>query len=369
MIIRIVIILILLLVVPMSTFVIAERQNVTNPEKVYTYEMMERDIHELKKIYPEIIQIKSIGKTKFDRNIWAVKLGNGEINIKINGSHHAREWITTNLIMKMIEEYAYSYKNEEYVYGMDTKILDKVSIWFVPMVNPDGVTLQQRGLDAFPEKYHSKLVGMNGGSDDFTRWKANGEGIDLNKQYPAEWDNLSNVSNEPHFKSYKGESPIQAKEVQAVIDFTKEIDPQIALAYHTTGRILYWYFFNNPENLERDYCIAKKFSYMTGYEMVPKHTVRKSSGGGFSDWFIKEFNKPGLTAELSYYVKESNPPLSVFADEWKRHKSAGLMLSNEGLKIYNEMTMFPFHNYLNYNYRCDIENNMFEFLEKQLLDN
>ena len=37
---------------------------------------------------------------------------------------------------------------------------------------------------------------MNEGLENFERWKANGIGMDLNRQYPAGWKSLSN---EPRF--------------------------------------------------------------------------------------------------------------------------------------------------------------------------
>lgn len=58
-------------------------------------------------------------------------------------------------------------------------------MWFVPMVNPDGVTLQQEELKAFPISLHASLLEMNEGSKNFKRWKANAKGIDLNRQYKA----------------------------------------------------------------------------------------------------------------------------------------------------------------------------------------
>ena len=62
--------------------------------------------------------------------------------------------------------------------GYDAKkILNNTTIWFIPMVNPDGVTLQQTGLTSFPKADHAKIIKMNNGSTNFKRWKANGKGL------------------------------------------------------------------------------------------------------------------------------------------------------------------------------------------------
>ena len=84
---------------------------IVNTNQVYTYEKMEQDIVKLAKAYPDLITYKVIGKSEYGRNIYAVSLGKGESAVFINGSHHAREWLTTSLNMNMIEQYAASYKS------------------------------------------------------------------------------------------------------------------------------------------------------------------------------------------------------------------------------------------------------------------
>jgi hypothetical protein len=57
------------------------------------------------------------------------------------------------IVMEMIERYAKAYNSNSLVGSYYAKdMLDEISISFVPMVNPDGVTLQQRGLEAFHNK-------------------------------------------------------------------------------------------------------------------------------------------------------------------------------------------------------------------------
>ena len=159
------------------------RSYVVNPNQTYTYTKMVKDINKLEKAYPDLINVKIVGKSEYGRNIYAVSLGKGESTVSINGSHHAREWITTNVNMNMIDKYANAYQKNANIDGYNTKnILNHTTIWFIPMVNPDGVTLQQTGLKYFPQKEHAKLIKKNNGRKDFKRWKANAKGVDLNRQ-------------------------------------------------------------------------------------------------------------------------------------------------------------------------------------------
>ena len=90
---------------------------VVNPKKKYTYQQMVKDIELLEMMYPDIIEKKIIGKSVEGRHIYAIKLGTGKKEVLINASHHAREHITTNLVMKMLDEYAYAYHKNRTIDG------------------------------------------------------------------------------------------------------------------------------------------------------------------------------------------------------------------------------------------------------------
>ncbi|SFA80828.1 MULTISPECIES: M14 family zinc carboxypeptidase [unclassified Bacillus (in: firmicutes)] len=309
---------------------IAYASPVVKTDNLYTYEEMLRDVSDLDRKYKEIITVNTIGHSHFNRKIMAIKLGKGQNNILINGSHHGREWMTTMLIMKMIETYAEAYANNNVIGKYKTDIFNDFSIWFVPMVNPDGVTLQQFGPNQFPIFHQKSLLHMNNDSHDFKGWKANGWGVDLNRQYPAGWNELKGES-QRNYQFYKGHKPLQAIEVQAISHFTKRIKPALAISYHTAGREIFWNY-QNGEWLVRDRKIAAKVAQLTGYKLnIPP---KKATGGGFTDWFITTFHKPAMTIEISFLVGERNPPLSVFSEEWVRNCEVGIMLAHEIKTMY-----------------------------------
>lgn len=94
---------------------------VVNPEKKYTYQQMVKDIDLLEMMYPDIIEKKIIGKSVEGRHMYAIKLGTGKKEVLINASHHAREHITTNLVMKMLDEYAYAYHKNRTIDGYNNR--------------------------------------------------------------------------------------------------------------------------------------------------------------------------------------------------------------------------------------------------------
>ncbi|PKR79163.1 peptidase M14 [Halalkalibacillus sediminis] len=300
--------------------------HIDNPKQTYTYEMMVEDIEKMAKNHPDLITYQSLGKTPYDRDIWAVKLGHGDASIFINGSHHAREWITTNLNMKMIQTYAEAYQNHEQIEEYDVSdVLNRVTIWFVPMVNPDGVALQQKGLDAFPAEVHHELIEMNEGSTDFKRWKANARGVDLNRQYDYEWDNIAVNHEDARWSKHKGKEPFSEKENKIIRQFTNEINAEILISYHSSGRVLYWDY---PEKDIRYDDYAKIISGLTGYVLI--NPEDNPARGTFMRWFVQEFQRPAFTPELSYFVGETHVPVEIFPDIWERNISVPLYAAEQG---------------------------------------
>ncbi|MFB4167169.1 M14 family zinc carboxypeptidase [Virgibacillus sp. JSM 102003] len=304
-------------------------QSIVDPKTIYSYSQMQDDLRVLANMYPDLTQLKSIGKSLDGRNIYALKLGNGNNEVFYNGSHHAREHMTTNVLMEMIDEYAYSYTKGDYYSGYNVRnILNNTSIWFVPMVNPDGVTLNQEGISGLNNDYYANLVyRLNGYSDDFSSWKANARGVDLNRQYPADWPNIKWSAGYPGYKNYKGEAPLTEPEVKAIYDFTNDHDFKTTVAYHSSGEILYWYFNQVGSAYDRDRAIASRIKNITGYNLVTPQP--NPSGGGYTDWFVQDKGLPGITIEISPYTYQNPVPLYNWDFIWRENRSVGLDLAKE----------------------------------------
>jgi murein tripeptide amidase MpaA len=303
--------------------------NYVNPHKTYSFEQMTTDLVELALWYPEFASLERIGKSVDGRFIYAYRLGKGEEEILVDASHHAREHLTTNLIMEMIDRYTYAYQQGHTLGGYDIReLLDQTTIWFVPMVNPDGVTLVQRGHTS--AKNPAQVLRLNGNKTDFSAWKANIRGVDLNRQYPADWENICCDPGKPGPQNYKGVKPLTEPEARSMYDFTNAHSFKGALTYHSSGEILYWYFHQDAKRKARDKAIAEKISSKTGYRLVKP--VKNPSGGGFSDWFTISQKKPGFTPEISPYVGPRPVPNSSFTSIWKKNYTIPLLLANEEIE-------------------------------------
>ncbi|MFY3792597.1 M14 family metallopeptidase [Ureibacillus sp. MALMAid1270] len=290
---------------------------VVNGKQNYEYDVMLNDLRNLMTIYP-FIQSSSIGNSVLGRNIPEVLLGNGSKRVHYNGSFHANEWITTPVIMTFLNDYLLSLTNQTPIRGLNTFPLYQQSMLsIVPMVNPDGVNLVINGPTE-AEPYRSRVIEWNNDSMDFSGWKANINGVDLNDQFPANWEaERERNPKTPGPRDYGGEAPLTEPEAIAMADLTRRRDFAWILAFHTQGRVIYWGY----ENLEppESEIMVNEFAKVSGF--TPEQTIE--SYAGFKDWFIQDWRRPGFTVELGSGV---NPlPLSQFDEIYE--ETLGIFLA------------------------------------------
>ncbi|MBT7123173.1 MAG: hypothetical protein HN948_09225, partial [Clostridia bacterium] len=121
---------------------------VVDPYQPYTHEMMVSDAHELAQMYPQYLQIDSIGSSVERRDLTLIKMGSGEKKLLLVGAHHAREYISSTYLMNTIDKYLYAAARGEEFGGYDIDaLLSAVTVYIVPMINPDGVNLVINGID------------------------------------------------------------------------------------------------------------------------------------------------------------------------------------------------------------------------------
>lgn len=286
---------------------------IVNGKQNYSYNVMMNDIRRLKNVYP-FLQAPSIGNTVLGREIPEILIGTGNKRVHYNGSFHANEWIATPILMTFLNDYLLSLTNQQPIRGLHTlPLYQQTLLSIVPMVNPDGVNLVIDGPP--PEPWRSRLVEWNNGSLDFSNWKANIRGVDLNDQFPANWERERERNRTEHNvtgpgpRDYSGERPLSEPEALAMADMTRRRNFARVLAFHTQGEVIYWGY----ENLEppESETLAREFSRVSGYE--PVQTLE--SYAGYKDWFIQEWRRPGFTIEMGTGI---NPlPLSQFDEMYQ----------------------------------------------------
>lgn len=291
---------------------------VVQPKQRYTYETMRTDLERLAAAYPERLTLQVIGKSVEGRAIYAMRLGTGETEIFLDGSNHASEWLTTPLLMKMLEEYVH---HAEYGYGFGeydvARLLEEVTLWFIPMVNPDGVTLVLEGPGAVENGTFVRQVALaQKGSEDFSDWKANIRGVDLNRQFPTDWQRMVNIQRTAAPSHFKGSSPLSEPEALALFEFTLARRPAMVLSYHQQGEIIFWYYRQDGEQLARDRRIVREMAMLTGYSW----DFYLTNGGKYRDWVIRELGAPALIMEVGQRIGD----LGEWDRIWRQNRYGGL---------------------------------------------
>lgn len=243
------------------------------------YETLLQKINE----YSINFEIKCLGYTNFGRKILAVErnLNKDFATAIFVGGMHAREYITTDLLCRFLDEKLFDE-------------IDSFNVSLILMANPDGVELVKHGIESVPESSRKKVLEINRNSFDFSMWKANGIGEDINNNFDANFG--TNVhSKKPSSSGFAGEFAESVIESKLIANYTRRKRPFFTASYHSKGEEIYFNFFQEKSRLMRDRVIASRFARSTGYAV---RNVEKSSSGGYKDWCVQKLKIPSLTIEI-----------------------------------------------------------------------
>lgn len=291
----------------------------------YTYRQMCLDALLLAERYPDRISVEWVGYTADRRPIPAIRFGNPEAEktILIQAAIHARESMTTLLVMKQLEKYATEYTTGQYEGSTYEEIFREVSLLVVPMTNPDGVSISQLGTQSIRDSELRALVesfyerdGAGGNRDYFySRYKANANGVDLNRNFPYGWEEYVG-SGQPSADHYKGTEPFSEPETQVLRKLTEENKVVSAISYHATGSILYWDFGQEGELRQKCRTLTETVKSLTGYT-ISYAATDKQDEAGYCEWAVGIKGIPEVTIEIGTVAAPL--PASEFAGIWRRN--------------------------------------------------
>lgn len=304
----------------------------------YTYDEMCTDIGNLSSRYGSLMKTNVLGTTFDGRNLYEVVVGNPNAgkHVLIHAGIHAREYMTPLLVMKQMEYALAFYSTGSYEGRQLSDMFDQVALHFVPMVNPDGITLSQLGIGAIRSEElrqtinqcYASDVALGRTSSGFDRylnyWKANGRGVDLNQNFPANWEQISTVP-APSYATYRGTSALSEPETQALANLVRSRSWAATVSYHSMGNIIYWDYQGNKVQPQSK-ALADLVSAKTGYRLAGS-----SGNGGFKDWVqINDSPIPSLTLEVG---SVSCPmPVSEFTNVWNQNSEVWAVVMKYALE-------------------------------------
>ncbi len=259
------------------------------------------------------LEIQNLGTSVLGKNIPLLCLGEGEKTVLYVGAHHGMEWMTTILLLRFVNEYAEGYRTGRHIYSVYLPYLfRRRRICIVPMLNPDGVDYAINGVTA-DNPLLERLIKMNRGNSDFSRWQANGRGVDLNHNYDADFEVYRSLAEKDGITQgaptrFCGEQAESEPEVGYLCNYIRYGQKSISaiLSLHTQGEEIY--YSSRGMTTPRSLPIARILSRLSGYRIASPEGP--SSYSGLLDWCIQKMQIPAFTLECG---KGRNPlPLETY---------------------------------------------------------
>ncbi len=265
---------------------------------MYDYQTLTRDAEALSSRY-ECCRLSSAGTSLCDRSLHLLTIGYGDTPVLYAGAFHGLEWITAAILYHFCRRLCQGEESGLTVYGTPVRpLLRKITLYCIPMVNPDGVEISLHG-----ESSAGKYAPVSAGKTH--RWQANARGVDLNHNFDAGWHVLREMEQNagitgPGPTRYGGHFPESEPESAAIAALCRRVPFSLAAAFHTQGEEIYWKYGAHTPDISRE--IARKMADASGYCIAEPEAL--ASMGGFKDWFLDCFHRPAFTIEAG---KGKNP--------------------------------------------------------------
>ena len=228
---------------------------------------------------PQIVKVFDLNekletpKTQGGQSLYAMQISLrpseviDQAKILFVGQHHARELMTHHAVIDSAKLYLERINAADPKY---TDALQKHALWFVPVVNPDG-------LD-YVFSRNNMWRKNRAQNDDGSR------GVDLNRNYAYKWGECGSNSSRGSSDTYKGPSAFSEPESLVMDGLVSLIRPQFLISYHSSGdEVLYPYVCGQMAERDVYYGIRDELASELGFGK----RVASSSGEDFEHHYAR----------------------------------------------------------------------------------
>ncbi len=294
-------------------------------------------LFDAQKSFPDIVDVIEIGKSYLNKSIYGAKLTAPRADLLevkyetvVVGNHHAREAITVVDTLLFMDRVLYGYYDGN---PLMTQLLEEAEIYIVPTLNPDGLDalylnpwirknlqpidddndgtnideleIQDVDKDGYIGEYYDPnyggwvFEGVDGPDNDTFSGEDNLGGVDLNRNYPYEFDGSGSSTN-PADMTYRGPSPLSAPETSAWAQFAQEHSFFTSVSLHSgiEAIISPWGFTGapTPDEIEFDY-ITDSLQKLSGFPLWEDLPNSYKVNGEWGDWMYGALNSLAVTFE------------------------------------------------------------------------
>ncbi len=231
-------------------------------ESLMTNEQLEKKLQQIEKTSQGRMVLEQFGTSNDGYPLYVGKFGDNDPNKKrvlIYTQIHGNETLGTEAAVELMQKLAAGGQEA-------SRILDQVSVWFVPRINPDGTANLYEGKQ-FPVRYSHQTwnpeeLGLP--SDTEAPWYYNAEGsergqnndgkvvygipgFDLNRDFHPDYDfdvkeeiakdasKVASILNDRNTNNGAQASLVFSPETRALTKLVKELDPDVAIDLHHRG--------------------------------------------------------------------------------------------------------------------------------------
>jgi carboxypeptidase T len=247
------------------------------------YAAISARLHELAELAPDRARVEAIGASIQGRPLWALRIGHGPNKILLNGTQHAREWISTMTATCVADRLVRDYDRDPAIRAL----VDRSELWIVPVVNPDGYQFSW-GTDRYWRKNRRDRLG-----------------VDLNRNFSVAWGGAGS-SRFPRSDIYRGAYAFSEPETAALRDLALREHFAMHVDFHAYGQlILYpWSYTGTPTNDRARFAAvgdgiasAMFATHQNRYALQPGVDLYAASGT-MTDWMYGEGHALSYTIEL-----------------------------------------------------------------------
>ncbi|MCW2962503.1 MAG: Carboxypeptidase Aqualysin 1 [Thermoleophilia bacterium] len=249
------------------------------PSYFRSYDQLKTALYEMEAKYPGLVEVRDIGDTAekiagtADRDILALVLTNkamtGDKPSTLNvGGIHAREIANPELLMTFANQLLAGHGTN----ADATMLLDTREVVLVPMLNPDGHAVVEKGF-----------LGERGGNTMQRKNTDAGEpalGTDLNRNFEYKWGGPG-ASASPRSETYRGPSAASAPETKAIQQFAIANKPDFFIDWHSYSKLNMYPWGDSREKTPHHaafQALAQKFTSFNGYSPIQAIDLYATTG-------------------------------------------------------------------------------------------
>jgi murein tripeptide amidase MpaA len=260
----------------------------------------EAELKALAKKHPSFIRLVTLpNKTLEGRTVYGVEIArhvsakDGRPTFLVDGVHHAREWPAGEYPMIYAHRLAEGYGRNAAI----TKLLGKVRIVIVPIVNPDGFDYSREapvdgtslvGQAAYWRKNRRSITGVT--APEPVGFNPDAYGVDPNRNYGYMWgDDIGGSSEVPVEENHRGSAAFSEPESRNIEKLLLGRPVTALVTNHTSGRLVMhpWGFTDDetPTSDEKIFdAVGERLAdAMGGYQNWSAIELYPTSGGS-RDW-------------------------------------------------------------------------------------